>query len=220
MKNKGVRLSSDEIFAERNRMGQIVPVQQIVTRKVLYTSQSFKNFTERLTDSQIREFFAKYDYIDFNKYSDNNDETFVRVYLTDGTIDFSDFDYTIITPYSPEIKDKAREEFKAKFNREPFDFNKFSSYCESIGRTPVDAINDDILKNLLGQIKGYHEARELELSRTLKNNFGNIPRNYQRHLKPALEHSQNEINLRTLIELLREYGSPDDIRALLQRSGQ
>lgn len=135
-------VSLDEIKKARGASAQPSQQKSVKTARADSTNQ----YINKMTDKQIREFFAPYGYFDHVR---NEKAGTIEVLCFDCMIIFNDF--TLLAG--------ERNWYDADGEHQ-FNFHEFSMLCAQIGTTPSRAIADRLEKEVLSKMPYYVERKK------------------------------------------------------------
>ncbi len=220
------KVSAEAISAERN---SYVAEGSSQNREPSFSELLNTSFVSKLSDEEIRNFFKKYEMVYFDRIKDETGNvSALDVTCSDFSLLFGDNDALEIylyqdNPYDTKgiaIREFHHQEYVERFNSQPkFNFDEFKAYCESIGSNALDVINQDIQENLLGNKRNYLNQRADLQEKILHDNFDNIPEKYKKIIKPTTDIAELVIRSNELKEILKKYGSLENIEALLAQKG-
>lgn len=179
-------VSLDEINKARGTATQNASQQPV--KKV--SKKSKENYVDRITDKQIREFFAPYGYFD---HARNEKAGTIEVLCNDCMIIFNDFTVLADATNWYEVEDDRA-----------FNFHDFFMLCSQLNTTPSRAIADRLESEIFNKMPYYVERKK----QFTENNIENVSNNdtYGNLLKATAEKEKHRENLASLN---KNFGSSD-----------
>lgn len=160
------------------------PLDKTTIQNFIDKSEQKKSYVEKLTDKEITDFFQPFGFIAMIRENFNGFPA-IEVICEDFDIAISDYDVAVNFDID-----------KSSINpKNPFDFESFVEYCNTIDTTPEQALSEIIKINLLGQrFHSYGRTYEQKKQQQRKNAFESLPKSMKKLMKVVDEKKEAEIS--------------------------
>lgn len=147
------------------------------------SQKNSKAYVERLSDQEIVDFFKPFGFIAMIRENFNGFPA-IEVVCEDFDVGFNDYDVAVNLDFAGTSSNPNN----------PFDFEAFEDYCNSIDTTPEQAIAEIIRIRLLGQrFHSYGKNYETKKQEQRKNSFSTLPKSMQKLFSEVNEKREAEI---------------------------